>query len=82
MGNHILYADYFVDAMGELGQKVLEKGGRLVGYVSAEGYEFNHSKALIDDKFLGLPLDEDTQEELTEERLDKWLNSIKTELGF
>ena len=82
MGNHILYADYFVDAMGELGQKILEKGGKLIGYTDKTGYEFNHSKALIDDKFIGLPLDEDTQEELTEERLNNWLEIVKKEFGI
>ncbi len=82
LGNHILYADYFVDAMGELGQKILGKGGKLVGWVDQNGYEFKHSKAIINNKFVGLPLDEDTQEELTQERLNKWLKEIKEEFGF
>jgi flavodoxin I len=68
--------------MGELGQKILEKGGKLVGLVDQNGYEFKHSKAIINNKFMGLPLDEDTQEELTEERLNKWLQALKEELGF
>lgn len=82
LGNHILYADYFVDAMGELGEKITAKGGNLVALVDTEGYEFNHSKAIINNKFMGLPIDEDTQEELTEERLSKWLEKLTIELGF
>ena len=81
MGNHILYADYFVDAMGFLGKKVLEKGGKLVGYVDKDKYEFKHSEAIIDGKFLGLPLDEDTQEELTNERIKEWISGFE-ELFF
>ena len=77
LGNHILYADYFVDAMGFLGKKVIENGGKLVGYVDKDKYEFKHSEAIVDDKFLGLPIDEDTQEELTDERLEDWLSDIK-----
>lgn len=82
LGNHILYADYFVDAMGELGQKIIEKGGKLVGLVDKSNYEFNHSKAIINNKFMGLPLDEDTQEDLSEKRLNEWLEDIKSELNF
>jgi len=82
MGNHILYADYFVDAMGTLGKQVLENGGKLVGYIDKKLYEYKHSEAIIDDKFIGLPLDEDTQEEMTEERIDKWLTDIKDAMGF
>ena len=77
LGNHILYADYFVDAMGFLGKKVIENGGKLVGYVDKDKYEFKHSEAIVDDKFLGLPIDEDTQEELTDERLEDWFSDIK-----
>ena len=77
LGNHILYADYFVDAMGFLGKKVIENGGKLVGYVDKDKYEFKHSEAIVDDKFLGLPIDEDTQEELTNERLEDWFSDIK-----
>ena len=82
MGNHILYADYFVDAMGALGKAVLNNDGKLVGYVNKNEYEYKHSEAIIGDKFIGLPLDEDTQEELTEIRIDKWLADIKDDLGF
>ena len=82
MGNHILYADYFVDAMGFLGKKVLEKGGELVGYVNKNKYEFKHSEAIIDEKFIGLPIDEDTQEELTENRLKEWISEIKGLLSY
>lgn len=82
MGNHILYADNFVDAMGTLGKAILKNEGNLVGYVNKGEYEYKHSEAILDDKFIGLPLDEDTQEELTEERLDKWLSSIKNTMGL
>ena len=53
--------------MGILEEKIAELGGETVGYWSTEGYDFSDSKALRDDKFVGLALDEDNQSELTEE---------------
>ncbi len=82
LGNHILYAQYFVDAMGFLGKVVMEQDGKLVGFVDKNNYEFKHSEAIIDNKFIGLPIDEDTQEELTESRLNDWLSDIKKSIGF
>ena len=82
LGNHILYAQYFVDAMGFLAKVVFKQGAKLVGYVDKSGYEYKHSEAIIDGKFIGLPIDEDTQEELTETRIDNWLSVIKKDLNF
>ena len=55
------------------------RGGKLVGLTSAEGYEFESSKALRGDKFLGLPLDQENQARLTNERVKKWVEQIKKE---
>jgi len=82
LGNHILYAQYFVDAMGFLGKVVMDNGGKLIGFVDKSNYEFKHSEAIIDDKFIGLPIDEDTQEELTEKRITGWLSNIKGLFNF
>ncbi len=82
LGNHILYAQYFVDAMGFLGKTVLDRGGKLVGYVDKSDYEYKHSEAVIDNQFIGLPIDEDTQEELTKKRLRNWLSDIKDVMNF
>ena len=80
LGDHVAYADFFVDAMGELFELVKETGATLIGEVSGEGYEFNESRAFIDGKFVGLPIDEDFEEELTEERIDNWLKIIEPEM--
>jgi flavodoxin I len=47
---------------------------------SIEGYEFTESKAFRDGKFVGLALDEDNQSDLTEERIKKWVSTLKTEM--
>jgi flavodoxin I len=64
-GDQIGYPDTSQDAMGMLEEKISELGGETVGYCSTEGYDFSDSKALRDDKFVGLALDEDNQSELT-----------------
>ncbi len=77
LGNHILYANSFVDSMGVLAKVVIEQGANLVGKCSTDNYEFGDSEAVENDVFLGLPIDEDNDEELTEERLTNWWSEIK-----
>ena len=48
----------------------------------AAGYNFTDSDGVEGDKFFGLALDLDQQDELTDERIDKWVNQIKKEAGF
>lgn len=67
--------------MGNIRDIVEAKGGTIIGYWPTEGYEFEASKALVDDdNFVGLCIDEDRQPELTEERVTKWVNQIHEEM--
>jgi len=81
LGDHMAYANHFCDAMGTLGKELLRQGARIVGQVPAVDYEFGESEAVIDDHFIGLPLDEDYESEKTPERLDKWLDNILKEFS-
>jgi len=81
LGDQEDYAEYFVDAMGPLRDITESRGAILVGQWPTEGYEFEASKGLIDDNtFIGLAIDEDRQPELTEQRVDKWVNQIYEEM--
>lgn len=82
LGNHIMYADTFVDSMGVLAEVIFESDGDIVGRVAADEYDFNDSQALYADEFIGLPIDEDNESELTDSRVSNWLASIKSELNF
>lgn len=53
-------------------------GARVVGDWPSDGYEFNASAALQENRFVGLVLDQDNQHDLTEQRLDNWLAQIKS----
>ncbi len=78
VGDQKLYPDTFVDAIGVLYKKAKDCGATIIGKVSTEGYKFEKSMGLIDDKFAGLPLDEENQPELTDSRLNKWIEEIKS----
>ncbi len=75
LGNQEGYGDTFCDSIGLFYEKV--KAGKVVGATSTEGYDFEESCSVVDGKFLGLCIDEDIQDELTEERLEKWYQNIK-----
>jgi len=79
LGDHIAYADFFVDSMGDLADVIKETGAELIGQVSDEGYEFNESRAFVDGKFIGLPLDEDFESDMTEKRVTNWLKIVLPE---
>ena len=84
LGDQLGYAEWFCDGIGILGKIVLANGGKLVGYTANdETYDFGWmkpSKAFVDkDTFYGLCIDEDNQDELTQERVSKWVEKIKEE---
>jgi flavodoxin I len=82
LGDHITYAHGFVDHMGLVGKELIKNGATLVGKVSAEGYDFDESEAVIDGTFIGLAIDEDFEPELTDERVAAWVEVIKADFGF
>lgn len=82
LGDQYGYAAYFCDALG-LFAEIVEKGnGTLVGFTSTEGYEYDFSKAQRGDQFVGLCLDVDNQDELTNDRLDTWITQVLSEFGL
>jgi flavodoxin I len=71
------YPDSFVDAIGIIYEKLVEQGAEIVGFWPTDGYEYDSSKAEKDGRFVGLVIDEDNQSDLTEERIDKWIEDLK-----
>ena len=51
----------------------------MLGSWSMEGYEHEDSKSIRGDKFCGLLLDMVNQEDLTEERVQRWVAQLKEE---
>ena len=76
LGDQASWGDTFVDGMGILYETVVKRGGAVTGAVSTAGYEFSASRALVDGRFVGLPLDENNQPEKTAERIAAWTKTL------
>lgn len=79
-GDSESYSDTFCGAMAELYNAAKEAGANVIGSVSTEGYTFDDSDAVIDGKFIGLPLDEVNEDNKTDERIDAWVSEITPNL--
>lgn len=77
MGDSESYSDTYCGAMGKLASALKEAGANLVGAISTDGYSFESSEAVQNDQFVGLALDNDNHEDLTESRIDAWVAQIK-----
>lgn len=82
LGDQVGYSHEYVDAMRDLYEFVIARGATVVGQWPVDGYEFEHSEAVVDGKFVGLALDLDNQSSLTEQRLNGWLESISEVFGL
>ena len=81
LGDAFIYPDSFVDAIGILYEAIVDKGCTIIGKVDPDEYQFDYSRALVDGQFVGLPLDDDNDPSLTEERIEKWVESLKEHLS-
>ena len=79
LGDQTAYPDTFADAMIFLADQVRACGAKLVGAWSTDGYAFRSSWSVEDGHFVGLVLDEHTQPELTETRLQQWSATLQKE---
>lgn len=80
-GDQESYMDYYCDAAGELYDRFEEAGCALFGSTSTDGYNHVESKAMRNGRFVGLMCDEDNQNDLSRERVAKWVAQLKEE-GF
>ena len=74
------YGDTFVGGIGELYNGIKESGARFVGAVDTNEYTFDDSEAVVDGKFIGLPLDDVNEDDKTDARIEAWIALISPEL--
>lgn len=79
LGDSVCYSEGFCDAMEELHRTFEATGATMVGYVDPSEYEYAESKSEIEGQFIGLPLDEMNEDDLTEDRLKAWLLQLRGE---
>ncbi|MDR0384500.1 MAG: flavodoxin [Prevotellaceae bacterium] len=76
-GDSYTYSDSFCGAMRKIYDAIKDRGCTITGNVSTDGYETDDSDAVIDDKFVGLAIDNDNEEDKTPERINAWIKLIK-----
>ncbi len=83
LGDQFGYSDNFVDGLGIIYQFFKEQNAHIIGSWPTEGYTFDSVLALGDslDHFVGLVIDEDNQQELTDERVATWAQQIQQEIA-
>lgn len=77
LGDQVGYPENFLDAVGILGMFLQERGGKIVGETSTEGYSYERSMAEHDGTFMGLAIDLENQPKRTNERVEKWVDELK-----
>ncbi len=83
LGNSVLYPEHFADGMAHLYNTITKKKAEIFGFVDAKDYTFTDSEAVnAEGFFCGLPIDEDNEDELTTERLEKWISILKPDFEF
>ena len=79
-GDSASYSDTFCGAMKELYDAAKAGGATVVGEVDIDGYIFDDSDAVVDNKFVGLALDDINEDDKTDGRIDAWLEQINGSL--
>lgn len=82
VGDQEGYPDTFGDAMKAIYDILLERGAKIVcDQWSKDSYEFEDSLAIKNNKLIGMMIDEDSQPELTNERIEKYTEILKKEFS-
>ncbi len=79
-GDSSSYSDTFVGGIGELYNGIKDCGARFIGSVTTDDYTFDDSEAVIDGKFIGLPLDDINEDDKTDTRIEAWIAQISPDL--
>ena len=73
--------DESVEILAQMALSHAQAGADMVGYVDKSAYTFEESKSIIGETFCGLPLDEDSESDLTDSRLESWASQLKGEIS-
>lgn len=76
LGDSASFSTSFAGAMAHI-YKALKGKADFIGAVSTDGYTYDDSDAVENDMFIGLPIDEDNESDLTDERLATWAEALK-----
>jgi flavodoxin I len=74
------HGEHFCSALGKLHKTFTGAGAKAIGAVPKEDYTYEFSLAEMDGKLCGLGIDEHNESDKTEERIEKWIGILKSEL--
>ena len=80
LGNQDKYPDRFASSLHMLYETFNKLGAEIIGQWSTDGYEFDYSRSVVNDSFVGLVIDNNHQGMLTEERIKTWLSQVSPQL--
>ena len=80
VGDQEGYGETFCDGVGIIYDAIKDKKFNHIGLWPIEGYEFEGSTALRDGLFLGLILDIENQDDLSEKRIKTWVHQLREEM--
>ena len=81
LGDQKGYPENFVDGMGIMAEILGHQGATLMGFTSTRGYDFESSRAVRGDQFCGLAIDYENQGSMNKERVEAWVEQLKTEFS-
>ena len=81
LGSQTTFGESFVGALEILYNIIIKNGGKIIGLTSTDGYHFEECEAIVDNKFMGLVLDEENQDDMTPDRIYEWLEIIRAEFN-
>ena len=80
VGDQNGFSEYFLNALGHLAEAIQNNNGKIFGKWSAESYSFDESTGLDENgDFFGLGIDNENQDDLTDERISKWVLQLENE---
>ena len=81
LGDQVTYPESFIDGMGTLFCRLPFKQN-VVGFTPVDSYKYYYSTAEKDGRFVGLAIDNDSQPELTQSRIQNWVEQVRKEFGL
>jgi len=78
LGDSASYSSSFAESMKVVYDEIADKTN-IVGQTADEGYTYDDSMAVIDGMWVGLPIDEDNEYDMTEQRITAWVEELKKE---
>jgi flavodoxin I len=76
LGDSASYSTSFAESMKVVYDEIADKT-TIVGQTADVGYTYDDSMAVNDGMWVGLPIDEDNEYDMTEQRLTAWVEGLK-----